>query len=162
MALPSGFERIQWFGRGPWENYRDRKTSAFVGLYETMADEPFPYVSAQEYGNRTDTRWLAVRDGQGYGLLVAGDPVFEFSAHPYWPEDLTQESRGAKHPPGAQRRDFTCLTLDSGQMGVGGDDSWGARVHPEYTLPAQAYAYTFRLRPLRPGEDAGDVARAAR
>ena len=162
MALPSGFERIQWFGRGPWENYRDRKTSAFVGLYETTADEPFPYVSPQEYGNRTDTRWLAVRDGQGYGLLVAGDPVFEFSAHPYWPEDLTQESRGAKHPPGAHRRDFTCLTLDSGQMGVGGDDSWGAKVHPEYTLPARAYAYTFRLRPLRPGEDAWDVARAAR
>jgi beta-galactosidase len=162
MALPAGYDRIQWFGRGPFENYRDRKTAAFVGLYETTADEPFPYVSPQEYGNRTDTRWLAVRDSQGYGLLVTGDPVLEFSAHPYWPEDLTLESRGAKHPPEALRRAFTCLTLDAAQMGVGGDDSWGARVHPEYTLPAKAYAYTVRFRPLRPGEDAGAVARAAR
>jgi beta-galactosidase len=162
LAMPAAYDRIQWFGRGPWENYWDRKTAAFVGLHEMTAGEPFPYVSPQEYGNRTDTRWVAVRDSEGYGLLVAGDPVLEFSAHPYWPEDLTLESRGSKHPPDVLRRGFTCLTLDHAQMGVGGDDSWGARVHPEYTLPAKGYAYTFRLRPLKPGEDAGDVARAAK
>ena len=153
MALPEGFDRVQWYGRGPWENYRDRKTAAFVGLYETTAGEPIPYVSPQEYGNRTDTRWVAVRDSKGYGLLVAGDPVLEFSAHPYWPEDLTQESRGSKHPPDILKRGMTCLTLDAAQMGVGGDDSWGARVHPEYTLPAKGYRYTLSLRPLRPGDD---------
>ena len=162
MALPAGFERVQWFGRGPFENYRDRKTAAFVGLYETTAGEPFPYVSPQEYGNRTDTRWLAVCDGEGRGLLVSGDPAFEFSAHPYWPEDLTQESRGSKHPPAVRKRDFVCLTLDHGQMGVGGDDSWGARVHPEYTLPAKEYAFKLRLVPLAPGDDPGAAARAAR
>jgi beta-galactosidase len=162
MALPAGFERVQWFGRGPFENYRDRKTAAFVGLHETTAGEPFPYVSPQEYGNRTDTRWLAVRDGEGHGLLVSGDPAFEFSAHPYWPEDLTQESRGSKHPPAVPKRDFVCLTLDHGQMGVGGDDSWGARVHPEYTLPAKEYAFKLRLVPLAPGDDPGAAARAAR
>ena len=162
LALPGGFDRVQWFGRGPWENYRDRKTAAFVGLYETTAGEPCPYVTPQEYGNRTDTRWVAVRDSEGYGLLVVGDPVLEFSAHPYWPEDLTQESRGAKHYPEALRRDFTCLTLDHAQMGVGGDDSWGAPVHPEYTLAAKAYAYIFRLRPLRPGDDPAAAARMER
>ena len=83
---------------------------------------------------------MAVRDAEGRGLLVAGDPVLEFSAHPYWPEDLTQESRGSKHPPDVQTRDLVCLTLDHAQMGVGGDDSWGARVHPQYTLPAKDYA----------------------
>ena len=162
MALPKGFDRIQWYGRGPWENYRDRKTAAFIGLYETTAGEPIPYVSPQEYGNRTDTRWVAVRDSEGYGLLVTGDPVLEFSAHPFWPEDLTLESRGSKHPPDVLRRGFTCLTVDHAQMGVGGDDSWGARVHPEYTLPAKAYRYTLSLRPLQPGDDPASSARTAR
>jgi len=153
MALPGAFGRVRWFGRGPGESYRDRKTAAFVGLYETTAAEPIPYVSPQEYGNRADTRWLAVRNGEGRGLLVAGDPVLEFSAHPFWPEDLTQESRGTRHPPDIPRRDLVCLTLDAAQMGVGGDDSWGARVHPQYTLPARDTVFTLTLRPLRPGDD---------
>ncbi len=162
LAVPGAFDKVLWYGRGPFENYRDRKTAAFVGLHETTAGEPFPYVSPQEYGNRTDTRWVAFRDAGGRGLLVAGDPVLEFSAHPHWPEDLTQESRGSKHPPDVTVRDFVCLTLDHAQMGVGGDDSWGARVHPEYTLPAKDYAYRFVLRPLEPGEDPAAAARARR
>ncbi|MGB8959301.1 MAG: glycoside hydrolase family 2 TIM barrel-domain containing protein [Candidatus Aminicenantales bacterium] len=153
MALPAGFDRVQWFGRGPFENYWDRKTAAFVGLYEMTPAEPIPYVSPQEFGSRTDTRWLAVRDAEGRGLLVSGDPVLEFSAHPYWPEDLTLPSRGAKHPPDVPRRDFVCLTLDHAQMGVGGDDSWGARIHPQYTLPAKNYSFELTFLPLRPGDD---------
>lgn len=153
LALPAAFDLVRWYGRGPFENYSDRKTAAFVGLYERATAEPCPYVSPQEFGNRTDTRWLAVRDGAGRGLLVSGDPVFEFSAHPFWPEDLTQPSRGSKHPPEVQRRDLVCLTLDHAQMGVGGDDSWGAPIHPQYTLPAKDYRFTLVLRPLRPGDD---------
>ncbi|MBP1661241.1 MAG: lacZ 11, partial [Candidatus Aminicenantes bacterium] len=162
MAVPAAFDRVQWFGRGPFENYADRKTAAFVGLHETTAGEPFPYVSPQEYGNRTDTRWMAVRDSAGWGLLVAGDPVIEFSAHPHWPEDLTQVSRGSMHPPEIQKRDFVCLTLDAAQMGVGGDDSWGARVHPQYTLPAVDRSFALVLRPLRPGQEAAAAARRGR
>jgi beta-galactosidase len=110
-------------------------------------------VTPQEYGNRTDTRWVAIRDKDGNGLLIAGQPLFEFSAIPYWSEDLTLESRGSKHPVDIIKRDFTCLALDLAQMGVGGDDSWGARVHPEYTVPAKAYAFSFRLKPIHKGED---------
>jgi beta-galactosidase len=154
MAMPRGFDRVQWYGRGPQENYRDRKTAAFVGLYETtLADQVIPYVTPQEYGNRTDTRWVAIRDKDGAGLLITGGTLFEFSALPYWPEDLTLESRGSKHPVDILKRDFTCLTLDLAQMGVGGDDSWGARVHQEYTVPAKAYSYSFRIRPIRVGGD---------
>jgi beta-galactosidase len=160
MAVPAAFDRVRWFGRGPFENYGDRKTAAFVGLYGTTAHEPFPYVSPQEYGNRTDTRWVALRDADGWGLLVTGSPVLEFSAHPAWPEDLTLESRGAKHPPEIEKRDFVCLTLDAAQMGVGGDDSWGARVHPQYTIPAEARRFRLVLRPLEPGDDAAATARA--
>jgi len=155
MAVPAAFDRVQWYGRGPFENYRDRKAAAFIGLYEMTAAEPIPYVSPQEYGNRSETRWLAVRDAEGRGLLIAGDPVLEFSAHPFWPEDLTQESRGSKHPPDVQKRDFICLTLDHAQMGVGGDDSWGARIHPQYTLPAKDTSFTLTFRPLKPGDDPG-------
>jgi len=162
LAVPGAFDKVLWYGRGPFENYRDRKTAAFVGIHETTAREPFPYVSPQEYGNRTDTRWVAVRDAEGRGLLIVGDPVLEFSAHPHWPEDLTQESRGSMHPPDVRVRDFICLTLDHAQMGVGGDDSWGARIHPEYALPAKDYAFTFVLRPLGPGEDPAAAAKAAR
>ncbi len=160
MAMPQGFENIQWFGRGPWENYSDRKTAASVGVYSTsLSTQVLPYVSPQEYGNRTDTRWLAVRDPDGYGLLVSGDPLFEFSVLPYWPEDLTLGERGAKHPPDVLKRDYTCLTIDYAQMGVGGDDSWGARVHSPYILPARAYTYSFRLLPLGPKDIPAAVAK---
>jgi beta-galactosidase len=163
LAMPGEFDRVQWFGRGPQENYRDRKTAAFVGLYETtVADEIIPYVAPQEYGNRTETRWVAVRDKDGAGLLIAGQPLLEFSALPYWPEDLTLESRGAKHPGDIIRRDFTCLALDLAQMGVGGDDSWGAPVHPQYTVPAKVYSYSFRFRPLAAGDDPAGLARLMR
>ena len=160
LAMPRGFDRIQWLGRGPQENYWDRKTAAFVGLYETTCtSEVCPYVAPQEFGTRSDTRWVAVRDQDGVGFLICGQPLLGFSALPHWPEDLTLERRGAKHPVDIIRRDFTCLTLDMGQMGVGGDDSRGALVHPEYTLPAKAYSYSFRIRPLGKDDDPAALAR---
>jgi beta-galactosidase len=163
MAMPKGFDRIQWLGRGPRENYWDRKTAAFVGLYETtLADEVVPYVAPQEYGTRSDTRWVAVRDKDGAGLLIVGQPLLGFSALPHWPEDLTLESRGAKHPADIIKRDFTCLALDQAQMGVGGDDSWGARVHPEYTLPAKSCSYSFRIRPVGKDDDPSALAKRMR
>lgn len=154
MALPSRFRRIQWYGRGPHENYIDRRTSALVGVYKSSVDEmAIPYVSIQEYGNRSDVRWMALSDEDGYGLLAVAMPYLEFSALPYTPEDLTQEKRGDKHPADIAKRDFVALNLDYGQMGVGGDDSWGALPHPEYQLRLRDYVYKFRLRPLSPGDD---------
>ncbi len=154
MALPPGLDRIDWYGRGPQENYSDRRTAAFVGVYRTaLGEEPIPYVSPQEYGTRTDVRWVAIRDKDGRGLLAAGDPLLEFSALPYTTEDLTQKSRGSVHSAEVPRRDHVCLTLDHLQTGVGGDDSWGARTHPRYTVRPGTYAWTLRLVPLAPGDD---------
>jgi beta-galactosidase len=79
-------------------------------------------------------------------------PQFDFSALPYSAEDLTQEKRGDKHPADITRRDFITFNLDFGQMGVGGDDSWGAQTHPQYKLFPREYEYAFRLRPLAPGK----------
>jgi beta-galactosidase len=163
LAMPRGFDRIQWLGRGPQENYWDRKTAAFVGLHETtLAGEACPYVAPQEYGTRSDTRWVAVRDKDGAGLLIVGQPLLGFSSLPHWPEDLTLESRGSKHPVDIIKRDFTCLTLDRAQMGVGGDDSWGARVHPEYTLPAKSCSYSFRILPIGRDDDPATLAKKMR
>ena len=149
LTMPRGFDRISWYGRGPQENYWDRRTSALVGFYETtLADQAIPYVAPQEYGTRTDTRWVAVRNAEGAGLLFQGRPLLQFSALPYTPEDLTLPSRGAKHPFEVTKRDTTCLTVDEAQMGVGGDTSWGARPHAQYTLPAKSYTYSFMFRPL--------------
>jgi beta-galactosidase len=153
LSLPAEFKNVAWNGRGPQENYIDRRTAAFVGVYADSVDKSdVPYVSIQEYGNRTDCRWMELTDGQGWGLRAIGQPRFDFSALPYTAEDLTQDKRGDKHPADIERNDFTTLSLDYGQMGVGGDDSWGAPVHPPYKLDPRGYEYGFRLRPLAPAK----------
>jgi beta-galactosidase len=155
LRVPDAFERIEWYGRGPHENYWDRAASAFVGLYKSTAREQFfPYVSPQENGYKTDVRWVAVRDEEGRGLAFCGMDLLSFSALRYAIEDMTQESRGTKHPTDLIERDFVELNIDYKQTGVGGEDSWGARPYPQYTLFPQDYSYRFRIRPLDKGDDA--------
>jgi beta-galactosidase len=162
MTLPAAFSGIQWYGRGPQENYIDRKTSAFLGLYSSSVGEmKVPYVSIQEYGNRTDCRWVALTNAVGAGLLAVGMPQLDFSALPYTAEDLTQDKRGDKHPADIAPRDFVSLNLDYGQMGVGGDDSWGAQPHPQYQLRPREYVYRFRIRGLAKGDDPGALSKIA-
>ena len=154
LRLPSAFSGVEWYGRGPQENYCDRNTSAFVGFYKSTVQEQLtPYPSLQENGYKTDVRWVAFRDGRGTGLTFVGMDLVGFSALPYTSEDLTPEKRGWKPITDLIERDFVELNIDLKQMGVGGDDSWGARPHPEYTLPPQDYAYRFRIRPLDKDED---------
>jgi beta-galactosidase len=144
MAIPGEFSSMSWFGRGPHESYWDRKTGAAVGLYSGPVDEQFhPYVRPQETGNKTDVRWVALTNKNGAGLLAVGMPLLYASAWPFTMEDLEK----ATHINELPRRDTITVNLDYKQMGVGGDDSWGARTHPEYTLPPKAYSYQFRLRP---------------
>ena len=154
LRVPQGFERLEWYGRGPHENYWDRAASAFVGRYESTArDQFFPYVSPQETGYKTDVRWVAVRDEEGRGLAFFGEDLLSFSALRYAIEDLTQKSRGTMHPTDLMERRFVELNIDHKQTGVGGEDSWGARPYPQYTLFPKDYAYRFRIRPLEKGDD---------
>jgi beta-galactosidase len=160
MRVAKRFDRLEWFGRGPHENYIDRKTSAFVGRYTgVVSDQFFPYVSPQETGSKTDVRWVALRDVSGKGLLVTGLPTIGFSALWYTAEDLTQRARGTLHPVDLHERPFIELNVDYRQMGVGGDDSWGALPHPQYLIPPRPYRYAFRLRPLTASEDPAEAAR---
>jgi beta-galactosidase len=99
MILPSGFEQLTWFGRGPHENYRDRQEGAAVGLYGGTVDEQYvPYIVPQENGNKTDVRWLALANEQGVGLLAAGSEPLEFSAAHYTADDLRIAAPGRDYP----------------------------------------------------------------
>lgn len=150
LNIPKEYSHFSWFGRGPQENYWDRKTAAFVGLYEKTAEELyFPYASPQENGNRTDTRWVAFTDEKGNGLLATGMPLLSWSALPYTMEDLSQNLRGTKHTIDLKKNNFISVNLDFKQMGVGGDNSWGAWPHLQYRLPAKEYSYEFKLSPIR-------------
>ncbi len=164
MQLPEEYMNLQWFGRGPHENYSDRKTSADVGLYEsTVADQYVPYIRPQENGYKTDTRWLTLTDDNGTGILVTGDPLFCFEAldniHDDFesPGKLSQYRKDAKtantHTNGVKPRDLVNLNVDLGQMGVGGDDSWGAIIHPQYRFLGMNYKYSFRIRPVVKGDN---------
>jgi len=154
MKIPKDFDQVQWYGRGPHENYWDRKTSAFVGRYKnSVADHCVPYVSPQENGYKTDVRWVALTKKNGVGLLAVGMPILCYSALHYPVEDLTQDSRGTKHPTDLVKGDFIELNIDYKQTGVGGDNSWGARTHEKYMLIAKQYSYTFQLCPISKGDD---------
>jgi beta-galactosidase len=149
MRMPKDIENVEWYGRGPHENYWDRKTSAFIGLYTNTVQEQYvKYASPQENGYKTDVRWVALTQKNGVGLLAVGLPTLCFSALPYSTEDLTQESRGTKHPTDLEKRDFIEFHVDYRQTGIGGDDSWGARPLEHYTLFPKEYSYSFRLRPF--------------
>ncbi len=157
MAIPGRYSTVAYLGRGPYENYWDRHTGSAVGLYSSSVEELIHvYTRPQENGNRTDIRWLALTDSDGVGLLAVGMPLLSVSAWPFSMEDLEK----AMHINELPRRDFITLNLDYRQMGVGGDDSWGARPHPEYTLPAKPYTYRFRLKPY--SKDMGDANTLAR
>ena len=157
LAVPGEFSTMTWYGRGPHETYWDRKTSGAVGLYRGPIDEQVhAYVRPQENGNKTDVRWVALTNSEGTGLLAVGMPLLSVSAWPFNMRDLEK----ARHVHEVPRRSRITVNLDYKQMGVGGDNSWRARTHPQYTLPAGPYSYCFRLRPYCPAM--GDMATVAR
>ncbi|WP_103355504.1 glycoside hydrolase family 2 TIM barrel-domain containing protein [Amycolatopsis sp. CA-128772] len=147
LFVPKEFSTLDYYGRGPAENHWDRNTGSDVGRYSsTVADQWTGYIRPQENGNKTDVRWVALTGKHGSGLLVSGEPLLEINASHYTPEDL---SAGALHDYQLTPRTDVVLRVNHKQMGVGGDDSWGAQTHDAYKLFADRdYAYTYRLRPL--------------
>ncbi|MFG3104370.1 glycoside hydrolase family 2 TIM barrel-domain containing protein [Streptomyces sp. NPDC048182] len=158
LFLPRGLDRLRYYGRGPEENHWDRNDGTDVGLWSSTVDEQWtPYIRPQENGNKTDVRWIALTDGRGRGLLATGEPLLEANASRFTPEDL---STGVRHAHQLTPRDAVVLRLNHRQMGVGGDNSWGAHTHDAYKLFADRdYAYTYRLRPLTDPEEAAALSR---
>ncbi|HER07700.1 MAG TPA: beta-galactosidase, partial [Bacteroides sp.] len=153
MVLPGRMDSLEYFGRGPHENYIDRNHSAMVGHYRSTVEEQYvPYISTGENGNRTEVRWLVLKDGQGCGLKVKGQPTIDFSALHYSREQLDREQRDGTHTIDLERSEEVFLNVDWRQMGVGGDNAWGARPHAEYTLRAIPMGYSYVLSPVLPVE----------
>ncbi len=151
LLLPDEFDSLVWFGKGPHENYWDRKTGAAIDLYSgTVWEQYFPYVRPQENGNKSDVRWMALFNDKGVGLMAIGDPVFSSSVQQFYQDDLDHPGKGSpqKHMNDIQPKDIITWNIDYKQMGVGGDNSWGARTHSEYTLKPGNYSYHFMLVPF--------------
>ena len=158
LALPGELDQLTWYGRGPHENYMDRKMGAAVGLYNSTVDDQFvPYVFPSECGGKEDVRWLALTDQAGNGLMVVARDTLHFDALHYALEDLA----AAGHPYELTRLDDVILHLDGWHMGLGGDDGWWSKVHDEFLLFPGDYVYGLRLRPVLQGDDLGTLARTA-
>lgn len=156
LVLPAGFERLTWFGRGPHENYVDRKKGAAVGRYTSTIDEQFtPYVYPGESGGKEDVHWLSLTQESGHGLLVTGLRPLHVDALHYTIPDLEK----AGHPFELTRCAETILHLDGWHMGVGGDDGWAAQVHPEFLIQPGQYQYSLKIRPLRAADQPDQLAR---
>lgn len=150
MQLPVEFDNMEWYGRGPHESYWDRKTSAIVGIYRGIVKDQFhPYIRPQESGNKTDVRWVALTDNTRIGLLAVGMPLLSISANHYLMDDFENgPKKEQRHAKDLKKRDLVTLNLDDKQMGVGGDNSWGARPLDKYMLYPKEYSYKLRLRPF--------------
>lgn len=131
FKMDADYDSLEWYGNGPEETYADRKQGAKLGVYRNRAaDNLARYLVPQECGNKTEVRYAKVTDKKGRGLLLAGNGM-SFSALPWTPHELENAAHAYELP----RAHYTVIRAALAQMGVGGDDSWGARVHEEYLLP---------------------------
>lgn len=155
FRLKEQCSEFRYYGCGPEENYRDRREGARLGIFEGNAEKNItPYLVPQECGNRTGIRWLEVSDRTGRGLKFTGEMPFEGSVLPY----SAYELENAVHQEELPKINYTWVRILAGQMGVGGDDSWGAPVHPQYLMPAdRVWKTVFTIqrseRPVQPASE---------
>jgi beta-galactosidase len=166
LELVHDMDRVSWFGRGPFENYSDRKMAADAGFYENRVQDHYvPYMRPQENGYKTEVRKLLLRDDNSSGIEIRGEPLLSFGVHHNRLQDFVPPVKIAitsEDGPGAREnnervnvhvndivpRDLISLDIDLGQMGVGGDDSWGKRTLMTYSFTETEYSYSFTLRPF--------------
>ena len=151
MKMPKSFNRLEWFGRGVHESYADRKASAFVGNYKEKVKKQFhPYIRPQETGNKTDVLSLSIFNEKHnyFCMVIESEKFFNLSALHYDVEDLDGGIQKTQtHAAELVERDFTNICIDFQQMGVGGNNSWGATALKQYLLPCQDYSFSFWINP---------------
>ena len=149
MEMPYSMESSRFYGRGPVENYTDRRYSQRLGIYRQSADEQFyPYIRPQETGTKGDIRWWNQTDSKGIGIKVTADKPFYASALHYDISMLDEgDEKHQRHPSQLSKSAYTVLTLDGEHCGVGGIDSWGARPLEQYRLPAHDRTCSFTITP---------------
>ena len=154
LQMPKKFDEVKYYGRGPIENYCDRNSSEFIGVYNNkVADEYFNYVRPQESGNHTDIRWFRVIDKDGKGLEFYSNAPMEASALHYLMSDLDdgplKDKKVGHHSGDLIERPLTQVHIQQRQMGLGCVNSWGAWPRPEYLVPYQDYDFTFVIKPVK-------------
>ena len=149
FAIPKQFSKYRYYGAGPQESYADRLAGAYLGTYSGKIQDNFtPYLRPQECGNRSEIRKYSLIDQDNFGLkILANQSDLNISALPY----STAEIENADHPNDLPSPSFTWIRVLTKQMGIGGDDSWGAPVHAKYCLDAaQEYELSFTITPVFP------------
>ena len=151
MPMPYGFQTVEYYGRGPGENYIDRKGCADLAVYRQSVDEQFyPYIRPQENGTRSDLRWWRVLDAGGRGIEITAEAPFSASALHYTIESLDEGLRKQQgHSQEVEKADLTNLCIDKVQMGLGCVDSWGHLPMQKYQVPYKDYSFTFIIRPVK-------------
>ncbi len=145
FILDKSFDRLKWYGRGPHASYADRKKSTPIGLYQGLVkDQWFNYIRPQECGNKTDVKFLEMTTESGEkSLIIKAKDKFEANAQGFRPQEIITYFH-QHHMPEPTK---TCLRINGYQMGVGGDDSWGALTHRPYTIDTNRnYKYSFSFQ----------------
>jgi len=150
FIISKEYDNVNWYGRGPHENYQDRKTSALIGSYNAkVSDLYYPYIRPQENGNRTDIRKVSFTNDGGNGISITAAQPFEFSAHHQYNSDFDEgPGKNQRHTFDIPDRDLININIDYKQMGVGGDNSWGFMPHKEYQILPGDLTYSFIIKPV--------------
>jgi glycoside hydrolase family 2, candidate beta-galactosidase len=151
MQMPRSFETIEYYGRGPIENYIDRNHCTNLGIYrQSVTAQFYSYIRPQENGTKTDIRWWRMINKAGNGIEVVAASPFSASALHYTIESLDEGwSKQQGHSPEVEEADLTNLCIDKIQAGLGCVNSWGSIALPEYQVPYQDYEFTFILSPIQ-------------
>lgn len=160
MEMPAEMENFTWFGRGPWDNYRDRKEACFPGIYKsTVTDQYEDYVKPQEHGTKQEVRWMALTNDEGTGLLFSCPDQMAGSAVHFRPEDnYTNGGTRAKHPTQFKPCAQTIVNLDAATRGLG-NNSCGPDVLDKYELRAANTSFRFFIIPLTKDVEMAKAAR---
>ncbi|MDE6623076.1 MAG: DUF4981 domain-containing protein, partial [Alistipes sp.] len=150
LRMPESYDRIDYYGRGPWENYADRKDGALVGRYRQTVDEQFyPYIRPQETGTKSDVRRWRQGDIAGRGLEITASEPFSASALRYAQEALDEGlTKKQGHSQEIEPDRAVWLCIDKVQYGLGCIDSWGRLPQPEYRLPYKDYTFEWKITPF--------------
>jgi beta-galactosidase len=149
LVINKNFNTINWYGRGPGENYWDRKTNTFIGQFKQSVDEQyFPYARPQESGNKTEVRWVSFANAKGKKISFAFvDNLLSFSALPYNLDDLDPEAQKKQYHSGElNKRNEIYLHMDLQQSGLQGIDSWGSMPMEKYRIPFKNYKYSYWIK----------------
>lgn len=151
FIINNTYDNVSWYGRGPHENYQDRKTSALVGSYSAKVDDLyFEYIRPQENGYRTDVRTLSFTNTNGSGIMITAPQTFGFSAHHQFNSDFDEGmEKQQRHTFDVPKRELININIDYRQMGVGGDNSWGLMPHTAYQIKPENLSFSYMIKPIK-------------